>query len=203
MECDPGFLPLLARFHEVALESHHGVIFGIWADGRLAYTNPAWQQFALDNDGAHLMQSYTIGRSVFPAMNSQLAEFYKGAIQSCLDSQEPWRYEYECSSPEVFRRHQTVAYPLKREGLLFVNSLLIEHPINEKTSKYISDDGLVMQCWRCCRFAQPGELHQWDTIRNWVSTRLRVSHGLCLICLCYHFPEMSQPIVDDVLRDHA
>jgi hypothetical protein len=199
MECDPGFSRLLSDFHEVALESHHGVIFGIWAEGRLAYVNPAWRQFALENDGEQLLRNYVMGSVIFSAMSRQLETFYRGAIRRCLNSQDPWRHEYECSGPDTFRQCQLMAYPLKQEGLLIVNSLLVEHPLNHHA--FISDAELLRQCWLCGRYARPGEERRWDMIRDWANTKPKVSHGLCMICLCYHFPEIAASIADDVLGD--
>lgn len=99
----------------------------------------------------------------------------------------------------MFRGHQMQTYPLKGAGLLVVNSLLIEHPIDEGEAEYVNDFGSSTQCWRCRRLARPGELQQWDAIRDWANTRLEVKHHLCMICLCYHFPDIAQPIVSDLL----
>jgi hypothetical protein len=203
MQCDPAFTRQLSCFHEAALENHHGVIYGVWADGKLGCVNAAWRRFAEENDGKCLLQNYTLGRSIYAAMSSEFQVFYKSGFRSCLASQKPWRHEYDCSCPKVLRHFQMVAYPLRREALLVVNSLLIEHLVHERVHHYVDSNGLVRQCWRCQRVARPGEMQQWDMIRSWAHSRLKVSHSLCTICLCYHFPEISRSIIDDLYQDSS
>jgi hypothetical protein len=206
VKCHPDFSPLLVNYHDAALEKHHGSIYAIWADGTLGYFNAAWQRFAADNGGEPaISDKYPVGSSIFPGMSREFREFYERSFGACLASQEPWRHEYECPSPETRRLFQMVTYPLGREGLLIVNSLLVRHPLAHaegNARQYANEDGMLTQCWRCQRFVRRGDVPCWDGVRHWEhSVPANVSHSICPICLCHYYPELSRTVLDEVLAD--
>lgn len=80
------------------------IIFLLDSTFCLRYCNPAWDRFAKENGGYHLLRETQIGRSVIDVTPSPLRPFYSTLYQSVLDSGEETYCYYECSSDETFRR---------------------------------------------------------------------------------------------------
>lgn len=92
---DSRFAKLL-RSHDIAsLRDHSGVVYGIWPDFRLAYLNPAWFQFALENGGEpRISKDWRLGASILEAMTSPVREFYQAKYRHSLSSRVVWNHEY-------------------------------------------------------------------------------------------------------------
>jgi hypothetical protein len=112
------------------------------------------------------------------------------------DQLHPLLHDYECSSPQHYRRFTLSLYPLRAaKGLLLGHSLRVERPWGSEARKsaagsaYVGQDGMVRQCANCRRIQVAGEEQQWHYVPEWIrSSPPKTSHGLCLICLDYYYP---------------
>jgi len=197
--CAPQFESLLTPFDRRVIDGQDGTIFGLDDNYRLVYMNSGWFQFAADNCGEPaLSRDWGLGRSIWEAVPDILAPFYRQAYAHCLVSGEPWHHDYECSTPTLFRRLHQTAYPLREgAGLLVVNSLVLEQPWDAikgvpwpaASGDYADSNGLVHQCCHCRRVEHLRVPGRWDCIPGLIARPgTRTSHGLCPVCLAYHYP---------------
>lgn len=189
---DPAIIPQLRAFGLDSLEQTAHVVLAVWADGRVAYVNPAWEQFALENGAAPSLQGEgPIGRNVFDLMAGDLAPFYRRGWQSMLAANEVWQHRYECSSPTEYREYVMLSYPLHGPdpAVLIVHSLVVsaQHdrlPCSPIDDLYRTTDGIIVQCANCRRVRAPGDLGRWDWVPEWVDEiPPMTSHGVCAVCL--------------------
>ncbi|MEO8225051.1 MAG: hypothetical protein ABI661_09595, partial [Gammaproteobacteria bacterium] len=201
--CAPGFERLLKGFSRADLESHAGAVYGLWPDCSLAYVNPAWLHFARSNGGEPAISTrWNLGSCVLDAIPEVLKAFYADLLRAPLSGSappaRPRTHEYECSSPDLYRRFAMTVYPLEAaEGLLVVNSLRIETPhaaadpasATEGMEGYFDTDGVVRQCAHCRRIRAVDGDNQWDWIPAWVEkSHAATSHTLCNFCLDHYYP---------------
>ena len=201
--CAPGFDRVLRGFSLADVEQHAGTVFGLWPDFHLAYFNPAWFQFSRFNQGEpRISAEWNLGRSVFDAIPEVLQDFYRTLFSRALGNPKPGArppaHSYECSSGSVFRRFALNTYRLgDGEGLLVVNSLLVERPhgpadgrvAGDDKRTYVQADGSVRQCSHCRRIEHASQPNRWDWIPEWVDRFPReTSHTLCSFCLDYYYP---------------
>jgi hypothetical protein len=193
------FETLLRSYNLADLEKHHGSIYGLWPDLRLAYVNPAWYRFAAENAGEpDISTRWQPGSSILAAFSSELAVFYKNAYEKCLESGEPWEHQYECSSKDLYRCFHKIVYPLQQKGLLVVNTLVVERSHDDKERQPCKPDesvyrdlhGFIHQCAHCRRVQNLRTEERWDWIPEWVEwIDSRTSHTLCPTCLGYYNPD--------------
>ncbi|MCC6750603.1 MAG: hypothetical protein IT371_23275 [Deltaproteobacteria bacterium] len=200
MHVDPDFLPLIVGFSPDALERQEGAIYGLWGDLRLAYFNGSYERFAAANEGRRMLDAWPLGRSVLDAVAEPLVSFYRELFGQTLVSGQPRSHEYECPSPTLRRTFRMDVYPVTRkEGLLVVNSLLVEAPHAGDgepagpRETYRTADGLIVQCAHCRRT----RLGRNDDVWHWVPAFVRTppeetSHGLCYPCFAHHYPEPEE-----------
>ena len=192
------FATLLRDYQLADLEKHHGSIYGLWPDLRLAYVNPAWHRFAAENGGEPAISTrWKLGACILDAFSQDLGSYYRTAYNRCLELGEPWEHQYECSSKDRYRRfHQTV-YPLGRSGLLVVNSLVVELPHDpaERSPRgpdepvYRDGYGLIHQCAHCRRVQNLRTAQRWDWVPAWVERiPSPTSHTFCPACFGYYYP---------------
>lgn len=195
---DPAFLELLVGYDIPDLDADPCTIFGTWPDLRLAYMNAAWFRFAAANGGEpQITHDWPLGRAISDSFPDVLKRYYTTALQRTLESGEPWRHRYECSSANIYREFMMHAYPLAGgRGLLMVNSSLVERlfepgEITERPaveSLYSDSEHITVQCSHCRRVRRLSDDRQWDWVPQWVSRPPRdVSHGLCPICLSHYY----------------
>ncbi len=190
----------LLRSHKLDdLQAHSGAIYGIWADFSLAYYNPGWFRFSMQNGGEpHISTEWGLGRSILECMAPEMREFYATNYGACLGSHETWDHEYECSSDTLYRRYHQIVYPLgQREGLLITNSLISERP-HDKAERpasaadelaFLDDEGRIVQCAHCRRVKNIQEVERWDWVPEWVKQSPEItSHSICPTCFGYYYP---------------
>lgn len=199
---DPEFLPLLKLFSSFTVEalgrsglnSTTNTVFGLWPDLRLAYTNPGWARFAAQNDGEpEISRRWRIGCNVAAAISEPLRPFFVEQFARCLWEMRPWEFDFDCSSPEMFRLHRMTVYPLNREGLLAVSSPRMESPHTRTPHPPIEDvyrneDGLILLCAHCLRVRRPDLHNAWEWVPAWARRPPEsTSHGLCEACFSYYY----------------
>jgi hypothetical protein len=195
----PAFGALLASFDLDALAQRSDTIFGLDADLRLAFFNPAWFAFADANGGAPAVtRDWGLGRCVLDACPDVIREFYAHALTAVLQQDRRWDHDYECSSPDLKRIMRLSAYPLRgRQGLLVVNALVVEAPIEASATSravfdpavYADGHGIVHQCANCRKVRRTNGSRQWDWVPALVAGRHpMISHDLCELCLDFYYP---------------
>lgn len=193
--CDPGFERVLSPFDTEALERHPDVVYAVSADLVLRYHNPTWVDFARSNDAdARFNDRFGLGASLRDVLPSVLLPFYEEGFRKCSSTGEPWGHAYECSSPETLRLYHMMTYPLIDGGLLVVNTLVKSTPLAHDAAEALEEDyrnehAFFVQCAHCRKFRRHSGPERWDWIPEWVrEPRSGVSHGLCLMCLSFHYP---------------
>jgi hypothetical protein len=203
--CDPSFARLLAGFYRQPLDQGDDVIYGVWPDLTLGYTNARWARFAIENDGADVLRRWTLGTSVRSAFGADLDLFYTRAFGEVLATGTIWQHTYTCPSPRQRRWFNMRALPLGREGLLVCHLLVSTSEVAEPRRRpsavpYRDTNGLVTQCSHCRRVqvaaARPAHSAEpdWHYVPAFIERApRRTTHGLCPICFMYHFKGVLTP----------
>jgi hypothetical protein len=185
-----------AGFTVRALEENASVVYIVGPELDIAYCNPAWDAFAAQNGGKHLERRLAMGRSCLPMRPEFLRTFYELAFKNVTDTQKPWSHDYECSSPERYRRFRMRVFPLHGGHLLVENSLYVEGDHEQASqvpidhSRYINENGFIAMCSHCRRTRARGAdgSTAWDWVPSYLKdTPVLVSHTLCHTCLAYHY----------------
>jgi len=200
----PGFDELMGEVRLKRLEKHAGTVYGIRPDYCLAYFNPAWQKFALDNGGEPaISRQWGLGTPVMKAVPKELKEFYENFFARSFKSDpligQPPHHEYECSSAETYRKLMMTCDVLREgKGLIIVNSVLVERPHDPQEhasqqadkSIYMDRNGLVCQCVHCRRVLNLKVEKRWDWVPQWVADAPpKTSYSLCETCFGSYYPD--------------
>ncbi len=195
----PEFADALGSHASSRLDQSPHSAYGIWPDGRLAYLNRGWFDFARDNEGDALPSRWGLGASIWDAIPPLLTDFYAEGFEGALGTGKPWHHRYECSSPSLLREFHMLAYPLaSSRGLLIVNSLLLElpHPLragDRSAARYVDEDGLIRQCVHCRRVRRV-KSRAWDWIPPYVREHPpNMTGGMCASCFSHHYPSAPAP----------
>jgi hypothetical protein len=155
--------------------------------------NRAWDKFALQNSAPELANGSAIGKNLMSVIDESLRPFYSDAFHKVTQEKTVWEWEYECSSPELFRKFVMRIHPITPGGWFFVtNSLMVETeraPGEVDYSDYLDANGLIRVCahCRCSKRVVPPE--RWDFVPANLNQKLvNVTHGLCPICHNYFYP---------------
>jgi len=199
--CDPSFAPLLEPGTLDALETRRDTAYGLWPDLTLAYMNPAWFKFAEFNGGGEsLADRWRVGRSTLDAVPKPLQAWYRSFLaEASTPGLKPAFHEYECSSPDVYRRYVMTVYPKHLgdlAGLLIIHSLRVEvaHPLTGRAAEppdmraYVDRNGLIHQCMHCRRIRTTADPSLWHWVPDWVRQPMpQTSHDLCRICMHHYY----------------
>ena len=198
LHCDPGFRQLLAQHFTLSmLEAHSGTIYGLWPDLTLAYMNPAWFNFARENQGIpQVTQRWVLGKVITDALPDVLHPFYVELYLNALDNHESesLKHEYECSSPQQYQRFDMHLHNLGAgAGLLIINTEQVrcEHSrtlARPDTQTYLQRDGDYLQGSHCRCDQSHQQLNRWDWIPNWLNASPgEIKHTLCPACFDYYY----------------
>jgi hypothetical protein len=192
LSLDPGGSDQLKLF-----DLDPAVIYILDSDLRIRYCNPAWDQFALANNGASLTGPNVLGSSWPEAIPLSLRDFYLGAVARVWESGQPWEHDFDCPSPNVERRFHMRIAPLEagvaRSPLLVANSLIAETPHSgpledPDPARFRQEDGMIVMCCHCRRTQCPDHTGTWLWVPGFLQDLpARVSHGLCALCLQLHY----------------
>ncbi len=199
-----GFAERLApHFVLEQLESHPSSIFGLFPEGQIAYVNPAWVHFALENGALTTgPASEWIGQRYLDVIVEPLKPFYEQLFSLAPDAGsdvQPVSHVYECSTPTVFRQFAMKVYGLaKGEGFIVVNTLVASRPHDLRSrvaqppnrALYASADGIISQCAHC-RLVRRADGSRWDWVPAWIEQLpVGMSHGVCEVCFGYYYPDV-------------
>jgi hypothetical protein len=197
-----GFEALMGASRLGSLNSSHSTVYGLDAEFKLSYLNPAWFKFAEENGGdLFAIDEWSLGKNVFDSIPPTLESYYKELFVSVWNEKRPLfkpkQSVYECSSPELYRRFSMHLYPFGKAGLLVVHSLLVEESHDPtpgertdsfKEEDYVSKKGVVEQCANCRRVRNLKDQERWDWIPMWIKEPCKnISHGICSPCLHHYY----------------
>jgi hypothetical protein len=178
-------------------EDSSSVIYVIDGDFKIRYCNAAWDKFALENGGVHLVRKHQIGRNVMDVTPPPLRPFYEKLFRAVLKLGEEMHCVYECSSDRTFRRFHMHVMRKKTAGqgsrLAIVNSPVSEVARRPSEARYDlaalrEENGLVTMCSHCRRTRLPGQEARWVWLPDLVREMPReVSHGICPVCFDLHY----------------
>ena len=192
--------PIIYTVLPIECENDPAIIYSLDGSFNIAGCNAAWDNFALENGGGHLVRSNQIGRNVMDVTPAPLKSFYATLFGGVLDTGVEKSCLYECSSDKVFRRfhmHVARAGAPGREFLLVVNSLVLERPHDEPAfeapyADLLEKNGLITMCSHCRRTRLPGDEERCVWIPRLVrETPGKVSHGICRICFELYYGTLS------------
>ncbi len=167
--------------------------FVLSRDLTLVRTNPAWTRFATANGGTEMLDRYGRGSSVLQAIPAILRPFYEQGYARALATKERWEHDYECSSPDRYRRFRMLVYPIDSQFLAVVNASIIDvahdrEPSPADAARYTTD-GVIAMCSHCRRVRNPAGVRRWDWVPRFVALQPpNLSHGLCDACTPIYFP---------------
>jgi len=197
----PDFEALIGSNRLCSLNNHQGSVYGLDSQFNISYLNPSWFKFAEEN-GNNLfdINNWSLGRCLFDSIPAEMESFYRGLLgetqknKSSLISKQS---EYECSSPELYRRFSMNIYPLGKDGLITVHSIIVEEPIKRSSpeglitldeNNYIDENKFINQCANCRRIQNIKNLSRWDWVKKWIEKPyLNTSHGICPSCLQHYY----------------
>src|ERR1700753_2887753 len=115
MKALPAAMPL-----EI-FEGNPNACYMLSASLEITYCNPAWNDFAAENNGRHLLAERVVNRPVLEFFTPVMRDYYAEIFTRARRTLEMQSQEYECSSPEIYRFFQMQIYPLTR-GFAVINS---------------------------------------------------------------------------------
>jgi hypothetical protein len=194
------------NFTEAALEVDRSVVFVLDADLRIVYCNQAWDVFARENNGYGNTRASVLGTSWIGVIPEPLKKFYADGVAEIHRSGMAWEHDFECSSPDSYRRLHMRVLPLPEFHLLFQSSQRVEKTQSQdldadaENFTYVNQFGVVTMCAHCrrARRADPDQHKFWDFVPRLVrKSPDSVSHGLCPKCCAYFYgPESTDSLGD-------
>jgi len=196
------FESLIGASRLESLNSHSSTVYGLDSEFNISYLNPAWFKFSKDNGNNIFVNSeWSLGKHIFDAIPNVLESFYRDLFESALNEEESsvisMQSEYECSSPELYRRFSMHLYPMGKEGVVVVHSLVIEEPYKSSPPKgeitlderhFIDKDGIIHQCADCRRIQNLNDKERWDWIPKYIKEpHPKTSHGVCPPCMQHYY----------------
>lgn len=172
-------------------DNNDSLIYLLNAELRIARCNPAWDRFAIANDGGQAVSSKVVGAKVLDVVPLALKSFYRTAYGNVQRFRRDWWHVFECSSPTVSRAFQMRILSCGDGGLLTINTLLREVPLEPEpcgnVEDYAATDGIVTMCSHCRRVRNLRQSAAWDWVPELLTReRVLVTFGLCDFCAAYH-----------------
>jgi len=184
------------------LNSHPSTVYGLDSNLNISYLNPGWFKFSEDNGNKiFISDEWSLGRNIFDCIPNVFESFYRNLFETTLNEEKPpvnpRQLEYECSSPELYRKFSMHLYSMGKEGILVINSLVVEEPhatlpveglLKFDEKDYIDEDGILHQCANCRRIQNIRTPKQWDWIPTFIEKpHPKTSHAVCSPCKQYYY----------------
>lgn len=174
-----------------SVQGSDDVAYLLSSDFRILSVNEGFWRFAQANGAIGLAES--LGRqSIFVGVPQPLRDFYIGGFERARATGKPWEHEYECSSPERFRRFHMTVYWVEQDKYVVVHSRRIESAHSRlecapSDARYVRD-GVIKMCSHCRRVENPEGHESWDWVPDYVRQPTpRISHGLCPPCGAFYW----------------
>ena len=202
--------PVVGAIPISTLEASGDISCRLNSDLRIVYCNPAWDRFALANNGGLALSDRVLGSIIMDFIPPELIEFYRAAFASARDAVV--EFDYECSTPDLYRIFQMQILPVEEpKGYTVINALTVEEGMEGKRTalvlnppEYLNEAGIITLCSHCRRSSRIDCSGQWDWVPANLKPALRnVSHGLCPICYEYFYGHILSTLPDKSPRHSA
>jgi len=188
MDAMQEYVPQLLELLPVLAECSD-ICYALNSQGDLIYCNRSWDDFASRNGGAACLTLKVLGKNICEVLPSDLKEFFVRGFDAARNSGF-WEHDFECPSPAEFRTYRMRVVPLADGGLLIRNALLHSHTLKQipvDLERFRDSHGIFNLCSHC-RKANVMGTNEWLWVPQLVASKnLRISHGLCEVCLHYHY----------------
>lgn len=182
------------RFDAGALARDPASIAVLSPDGVILWVNEAWCSFAADNGGQGDTSTFGLGLRYADAVQGELRTWFDEHLHKCQETHQPFELDYECSSPDTFRKFRLRVLPV--EGYVLMSHALTAEQPHTRTemppddAAYRAPSGLTTQCSNCRRFRRL-DGGAWDWVPAWVERPpARVSHGICAVCIGFYYGDL-------------
>jgi hypothetical protein len=177
---------------QVRFDESTSVTCVIDVDSTIVYCNPAWDLFALQNNGPGATAGHVLGRSLFSYIPAVLNSQYRTLVDTARLGRKSSGSNYECHSPDQFRIYRLIVLPIPDTDLIaMVHSLRVERAMMfgpMDVSAYHHGPGNVVTLCAQCRRTKNNHHRYWDWVPEFVRTPpRRISHGICPECTMYLF----------------
>jgi hypothetical protein len=165
------------------------VIYAVDENLRIIRCNPAWDTFALENNGSAAKQSKVRGVSLFTVIPPDLSIYYETGFQAARKHGR-WQHEFDCSSARVLRRLRMTVTPFG-SGLLFKNVSLKDTlaPPSEAGGNF-ADYGPVITMCCDCRRVENTKTNIWQWVPEFIEDMpTEIRSRLCPTCWVQHYGE--------------
>ena len=166
------------------------VFYGIDAEDRLAFVNPAWDQFAADNGARHLRSEAVISRSIWDFISDDTTRYLYREILKRVRAGHRARFAFRCDSPGRRRFLEMDARPIMEQGVgFYVRTLALEdRPPQPLLGAARETSGEILRMCSWCKRVPDG--NAWipveaaaEKFRVFESPTLPlISHGICGEC---------------------
>jgi hypothetical protein len=163
----------------------------------IVYCNPAWDRFALANNGESAIASKVCGTPLFRYVPRVLQYHFSKLFERAREKHELVSADYECNSADVFRKFSMQISPIPATSLVaIVHPPLAQGHIPYPAVRSMDHDygvgELVTVCAQCRRTKRLFD-NCWDWVPEFVrDPPARASHGVCQECLLLYCSE-SKP----------
>ena len=177
-----------------ALADSDDTAFAVSRELALVRTNAAWTRFARANGGEELLERFGRGSSIMSAVPAVLQPFYRSGYARVWATGERWEHDYECSSPERYRRFRMFVHQIDHAFLVVVNAAIVDDPHDREASSpeesRYATDGVITMCSNCRRVRNRSGEKRWDWVPAFVAhLPQNVSHGICDACAPLYYGE--------------
>jgi len=159
----------------------------------IIYINDAWTDFALQNNGLHLMQENVIGKNLFDFISCPAtSNLYKLLINKVKSTKKSISFPFRCDSPDKRRFMKMIINPLEGGGFEFMSVLLSEEkrePVPFNISYLNKNKDLLIVCSWCNKVKVDKKwleiedaIAELDLLSLNCSDIPMLSHGMCEFC---------------------
>ena len=197
LQIDPTFREAIAYLDLTSIAVSRDVTFIVDKHLILRAFNGAWTAFAMQNDGATIIDRFPLGAAIDAVFPVVLKDYFRSAYATALRTHTPFELDYECSSVDQLRHFHQSAYPLvDAAGLVIANHLIESRPHTQRvhafTQRLIDANGLIAQCCNCRKLRDPEDETSWWWVPEAVArTFPNTSHSICPRCYDFYYPEID------------
>jgi hypothetical protein len=155
---------------------------------QVVYCNPAWDRSANINGVENATGARLAGRPLLQYVPRVLEYHYSRLLHTAREKRSVVHADYECNSPNVYRRYRMEIAPIADSSLLAITHTMVQegsipyHLQSPVDHDYGFGEAVTM-CAQCRRTKLLRD-NVWNWVREFVETQpQRVSFGLCDDCI--------------------
>ena len=204
LRVDSAFASRLPEAQARIIADSEDSIFVLDEELAIRACNAAYLRFGETNGCTGIESRFGLGCRLTQVLPHAVCDIYLPIYLKALESGARVDHDYECSSPQVFRRYHQTVYPLReRRGLIVSNHLVYEVPHSWKASAkkpgHFDADGWLSQCACCRKVKDRSRPENWDWVPAFVeSPHPRTTHTYCLTCLDFYYGHLLDDCVPRV-----